>query len=249
MPMNWMNDNFVPVPAGYRGLWRRTLLEGNGLLTDTSSTVLWLQTTRWHADLRLPTNRPDFAGIHGVAACDTTQRIWLASQQGFSGVTEVLGDRCQWHHDCDFQPTTASRDIGTMTFHADGIGLDEYSIDADYHETWQHMPDGLGPSAVWCGSASAPGRLLVAGDCFFLVRPRVRQLPPDARLATMVLERPECLDFELSYGKICGAETPWRILHSTLPWREGQSLSEDTWRCLDAEPGAVAPPSPAELGV
>lgn len=246
--MTWMNDDFGPVPAAYRGVWRRTLLEGDGLLTDTSSTVLWLQTTRWHADLRLPSGRPDFASAHEPAGCSLAQRIWLASQQGFFGVTEVLDDRCQWHHDLDFQPTTANRDIGTMIFHTDGIGLDEYGIDVDYHETWQRLPEGLGPSAAWCGGVSAPARLLVTGDCFFLVRPRIGPLPPDAHLAALVLERPEYLDFELSYGRICGAETPWRILHSTLPWREGESLRGGIWRCLGAEPGALAPPSLAELG-
>jgi len=232
----------------YRGVWRRTLLEGDGILTDTNSTVLWLQTARWHADLRLPGGRPDFAGARETVGCSLAQRLWLSSQQGFSGVTEVLEDRCQWHRDLDFQPATANRDIGTMIFHADGIGLDEYGIDADYHETWQRLPEGLGPSAAWCGDVSAAARLLVAGDCFFLVRPRVGPLPPDAYISALMLERPECLDFELSYGRISGAKSPWCILHSTLPWREGESLDGGIWRCLDAEPGAVAPLSLAELG-
>lgn len=244
------HDRSAPIPVAYRGVWRRTLLEGDGLLTDIGSTVLWLQTTRWHADLRLPTRRPDFAGVKDLAGCGLTQRIWLASQQGFFGATEVLDDHCQWHHDLDFQSTTMRRDIGTMIFHADGTVIEEYGVDADYHETWHRLPESVGPSAAWCsGGGNLPARLLVAGDCFFLVRPRVRPLPPDARLAALVLEHPECLDFELSYGRIFGAETPWRILHSTLPWREGQSLSDDYWRCLDAERGAAAPPSRAELGV
>ena len=249
--MNWMNDDFGfgPVPVAYRGVWRRTLLEGCGIPTDTSSTVLWLQTARWHADLRLPGGRPDFAGAREPAGYSLAQRLWLSSQQGFSGATEVLEDRCQWHHELDFQPTTMGRDIGTMIFHADGTIIEEYGVDTDYHETWHRLPESLGPSAAWCSGGNLPAWLLVAGDCFFLVRPRVRPSPPGARLVAVVLERPECLDFELSYGRIFGAETPWLILHSTLPWREGQRLGEDAWRCLDAEPGAVAPPSLAELGV
>ena len=243
-----MNERFGLVPEAYRGVWRRTLLEGDGLVTDTRSTVLWLQTTRWHADLRLPGGRPDFFGAHGLADCSLAQRSWLASQQGFFGVTEVLDDRCQWHHDLDFQPTTANRDIGTMIFHADGIGLDEYGIDTDYHETWHRLPESLGPGAAFFGRGSSPARLLVAGDCFFLVRPRVVPLSTDAHLAALMSKQPKCLDFELSYGRIFGAKTPWLIVHSTLPWREGQSLGEETWRCLDAEPGAVAPASLAELG-
>lgn len=234
-----MNDDFAPVPAAYRGVWRRTLLEGDGLHTDTRSTVLWLQTTRWHADLRLPAGRPDFAGVHDVTGCSSAQRIWLARQHGFSGVTEVHGDRCHWHHDLDFKPTTSIRDIGTMIFHADGTTVEEYGVDTDYHETWQRLPGSIGPSAAWCGCESPQSRLLVAGDCFFLVRPGVRASTPANSRAATALEIPDYP--ELSYGRIGGADKQWLILHSTLPWREGQSLDEEIWRCLDAEAGAVLP--------
>ncbi len=234
------HDRAAPVPAAYRGVWRRTLLEGGGLLTDTSSMVLWLQTARWHADLRLPPGRPAFAGVHDVTGCSPAQRIWLARQQGFSGVTEVLADQCQWHHDLDFHGDTKHRDIGTMIFHADGSTVEEYGVDAAYHETWQRLPESIGPSAVWCSGASPQSRLLVAGDCFFLVRPSIRPSTMSTHRAAKALAMPDYP--ELSYGRISGAARPWRIDHSTLPWREGRSLDEETWHCLDAEAGAAAPP-------
>lgn len=238
-----MSDDFPLVPAAFRGVWRRTLLEGAGLATDTVSTVLWLQTARCHADLRLPAMRPVFAGVASLAETDAPQRAWLAGQQGFSGVTEVTDDTCQWHRDLDFQPPTGGRDIATVIPHADGMGLEEYGIDDEYHESWVRLPESIGPAGVWLKRDTTPARLLVAGDCFFLVRPRRSRLVAGDPLQVLAQAQPEWLDFELSYGRIRGGAEPWQILHSTLPWREGQRLAADAWRCLYADHGAAAPPS------
>lgn len=50
-----------PVPADLRGVWVRTLLQTETLAehvgappSDTTTWVRWLQTSRWHADLRVP---------------------------------------------------------------------------------------------------------------------------------------------------------------------------------------------------
>jgi hypothetical protein len=78
----------APVPERYRGVWQRTLLETPDM-RDTSTTVFWLQTAHWHADIRIPAHRPDFSGAARLANCSPRQLEWLAGQQGFAGVTQV----------------------------------------------------------------------------------------------------------------------------------------------------------------
>ena len=53
----------APVPARYRGVWTRTLLETPEVRDDTTF-VRWLQLGRWHADLRIPLVAR--AGLGGV---------------------------------------------------------------------------------------------------------------------------------------------------------------------------------------
>ena len=69
------------VPERYHGVWVRTLLETpEG--RDTTTWVRWLQTSQWHADLRVPAGprpQPSPAG--------------LAQQQGFCGITQITPHR------------------------------------------------------------------------------------------------------------------------------------------------------------
>lgn len=221
----------APVPEAYLGVWRRTLLETSDA-RDASSRVLWLQTPRWHADLRIPAGRPDFSGIARLAECDDALLAWLATQQGFCGLTQVDGERCTWHRLADFQPPTGRRDVGRMTF--DGERLTETGVETDYLEIWERLPESRGGTAALelvAEAGAAPGRptwLLVAGDCFVFVRGRTSHLPRAADLPSLIARmRPEreqwlaWLDVEISFGHRSG-RAPWRIEHSTLPFREGQ---------------------------
>jgi len=70
------DDRAPPVPDRYRGVWVRTLLTTPKSRDDTTF-VRWLQTSRWHADLRVPPG---------------TGTDRLARQQGFCGVTTVNVD-------------------------------------------------------------------------------------------------------------------------------------------------------------
>lgn len=224
----------APVPDPYLGVWRRILLEtASG--RDERSQVWWLQTPRWHADLRLPAGRPDFCGITRLAECDDTQLAWLATQQGFCGVTQVNAERCTWHRLMDFQPANGCRDVGRMAF--DGECMIETGVDADYREVWKRLPPSRGGTAalqLLGDDGELPPRptwLLVAGACFFYVRGRAQPLPGATDLPSLIARvrpsRPqwvEWLDAEISFGHRSGP-APWRIEHSTLPFREGQILT------------------------
>ncbi|HEX5393031.1 MAG TPA: hypothetical protein VFW68_07115 [Rhodocyclaceae bacterium] len=252
------------MPRIYCGVWQRALLEGDGLTTDRNSTVLWLQTPVWHGDLRLPSPRPNFSEAIRFNDCTSTQIRWLALQQGFSGITQVSDDKCQWLRDVDFQPHRGSRDVGRMVFIENSRVLEEYGVEADYHETWIRLPEGDGPCACWeRKNLKTHGieRLLIAGDCFFLVKDRASSLPkPDngryPNLCNLIFQRADkasvWLDLTLAFGRIDCGPRPWQIAHATLPWLEGRSLADlglgahSEWTAQLQETGAPVPPFKAD---
>lgn len=211
------------VPDNYLGVWQRSLLE-TPQARDADSLVLWLQTSHWHADLRIPARRPDFSGITCLAECSDSQLAWLATQQGFCGVTQVEGEQCTWHHQLDFQPANGRRDIGRMIF--DGERIVETGVEADYLEVWKRLQRSRGGTAALelvmenDEFPSRPTWLLVAGDCFIYVRGR----PPVGSTASSRARLLWQVAVEISFGYRHGP-APWRIEHSTLPFREGQRLT------------------------
>jgi len=230
-----MNAPHTTVPSRYLGVWQRTLLEQQGT-QDTTTLVLWLQTAQRHADIRIPASRPDFAACASLVDCSNEQLRWLSTQQGFAGVTEVRGKVCEWRREMDFQPTTGSRDIGEMVF-ADENTLLETGIESTYFEIWKkveqshlsisiHQVYGKNRHGV-----AARAQLLKAGNQFVYIRPRSVSLPPAIDLlAAIDRENPnrdmlmDWLDFEISFGVLTD-DGEGRIQHSTLPFREGSSIS------------------------
>ena len=214
-----------PVPESYLGVWQRTLLSTTDGRRDTRTRVYWLQTARLFADLRIPLPAPA-----GAAA--------LATQAGFAGVTEVTGERCQWHRVIDFQPASGELDIGRMRFETPARLLED-GLDGSYHEVWERLPESLGRNwGTWLrGADGRQGCLLLAGDCFLFAADRARTPPARASLAELAEADAGWLDFELSFGRHDGGATPWRIELSTLPARVGQALL----------PAAADPDRPAEL--
>jgi hypothetical protein len=219
------------VPDKYLGVWQRSLLE-TPESRDSESIVYWLQTRHWHADLRIPANRPDFSGIASLADCNDQQLAWLATQQGFCGLTQVDDGYCTWHRLLDFQPASGRRDIGHMAIDAERIA--ETGVNTDYLEIWNRLPRSRGGTAalelVTEGNEPSPRPtwLLVAGDCFIYVRGRSLPLPGATDLSRLISQtRPsreqlmDWLDVEISFGYRYGP-APWRIEHSTLPFREGR---------------------------
>lgn len=224
-------QDIVPhgVPEHYLGVWQRSLLEtAEG--RDSESTVYWLQTRHWHADLRIPAHRPDFSGMTCLADCDDKRLRWLAGQQGFCGITQVDDEYCTWHRQMDLRPANGSRDIGRMVF--DGERVIETGVEADYREIWQRLPRSRGGTAALelvmenNELPSRPTWLLVAGDCFIYVCGRSQRLPGVPGGASLIARSQptreqllDMLDVEISFGYRYGP-APWRIEHSTLPFRE-----------------------------
>lgn len=114
--------------------------------------MLWLQTPHWYAD-HPPADRPDFTGVTSLAECDDTQLAWLATQQGFRGVTQVDGEHCTWHRQMDIQPADGSRDTGRMII--EGERMIETGTEAGYVEI-----RGVPAAQLWRrGCARVGGRI------------------------------------------------------------------------------------------
>jgi hypothetical protein len=224
----------LAVPDAYLGLWRRSLLEQHGH-PDNTSLVLWLQADHQHIDIRIPDSRPDFSACACLQDCSIVQLRWLATQQGFAGVTSVNSTVCQWQRELDFQPSTGVADIGNMVF-ASAHRLLETGIETSYFEVWEKIAGSeLNTSAqqmqrVSSNGVSVTARLLKAGKHFAYIRPRCVNLPAASSvLAAIDKAEPNhktlvsWLDFEISFGEIIDA-AHGRINHSTLPFREGELL-------------------------
>jgi hypothetical protein len=224
------------VPARYRGVWARTLLEAPGERDDRSF-VRWLQTSVWHADLRIPVMARPVAAQPPGAQPGQPLALRLAGQQGFCGITEVRqqaeGEVCTWHRRSDFQPARDGADAGWMVFDTPHR-LTETGVHAPYLEVWERLPDSVGRCIVLAGLDSSgrdsQERVLVAGRYLMRVRPRRLAWPGDLQagqaLAEVLARHPalagELLDFEISFGSLDAGR--WTIEHSTLPELEGRSL-------------------------
>lgn len=218
------------VPGAYVGLWRRTLLRAPGV-EDTSTRVYWLQTSNWHADIRIPANRPMLAGSDGLSSLTLQEMQALARQQGFAGITEVEGELCRWHRRFDYQPPSGFNDVGRMRFETPDRLL-EHGVEQDYFEIWERVPGTGSARAVEFGDAQGRhGLRLQLGPWFMFVRARPARLARASGLVDLLAaadpaQRIALLDFEISFGTKRGSRGPWRIELSTLPWLEGSDLRE-----------------------
>ncbi len=214
------------VPAAYLGVWKRTLLRAPGI-EDTTSRVYWLQTKNWHADIRVPAERPALAGTRDLQSLSRDELLGLARQQGFAGITVIEGDICRWQRLYDYQPPSGANDIGRMVFETPAC-LHEYGVEADYFEIWERLPGSSGPCRAIHSSAAPAMLWLEAGDYCMRVRPRARPLAQSASLAAVAEDMDEAglcelLDFEISFGQKKPGGV-WQVLLSTLPWLEGSML-------------------------
>ena len=214
------------VPYAYLGVWKRTLLR-TPTIEDTTTNVYWMQTQSWHADLRVPANRPAFDGKTALDQLDRTELLELARQQGFCGTTVVDEDTCRWLRRYDFQPPNGANDIGRMKFDGPDRVL-EYGVEADYFEIWERLPDSRGKTFAVQLSDDPLSLLLSAGEYVMSVRPRATKLPAASNLTAFLEGKNgqilrEALDFEISFGKRV-SDDAWRLELSTLPWKAGLEI-------------------------
>lgn len=212
------------VPSRYHGVWQRTLYTGEGehgdYIEDRTTRVVWLQTACWHADLRVPADRPDFTDVTSLDDCDRDRLVWLAGQTAFAGITRVEGRFCTWHRLLDQHPGL-EKDVGEMAF-LDEDTLEERHPQGRYRELWVRQADAGGAERTCLGPDGLPRWLQWGGHAMSIV-PRFA-LPQTHDL----LAAPRTLDsetlrlragMEISYARCNGSG--WKIMLSTHPWREG----------------------------
>ena len=214
---------YQPVPERYHGVWVRTLLETpEG--RDTTTWVRWLQTSQWHADLRVP------AGLQRSQVNET------AKLQGFCGITQIKPvqgldqDICTWHRHYDFQPPRSAPDAGVMTFDTPQR-LIESGVHGNYLEVWERLPGSVGRRIALQGldrkGHTTAQRLLISGDYLMYVRPRAATWPEDLQLDETLFDLTQrhpnqslaLLDFEITFGRLKAGTngTLWCVEQTTRP--------------------------------
>lgn len=222
----------APVPDACLGVWKRALLRTPDF-EDTTSTVFWLQTPRWHGDIRIPASRPPCQGRRSLHECTREELFGLAEQQGFAGITTVEADTCRWLRRVDFQPPGGFDDVGRIAFETPERML-EYGLQQDYFEIWERLPASTGEVHVEVAlrpgedpAVSRPTRVLLATGRYFIhLRPRLMTLPQAEHLTSLTAgdaSLRSALDFEISFGT--RGPAGWMISHSTLPWLENTRLA------------------------
>lgn len=222
----------------YCGVWSRlSLVSAEG--RDERTWVNWVQGPALYVDLRIPADRPACAGAAALEDLDTASLRWLAGQQGFAGHLESTGGLCYWHRHLDLEPPAALPDAGAMQAEADGLVV-EKGVFADYVEHWRlDAPWGADSLAlkflvegVGRENPLRQGFLVALPTHFAFALERAAhpgRLPELFRRAHGEGERAallEVLDCEISVGRREAGGGPWRIGHSSLPWREGSVLLE-----------------------
>ena len=226
-----MSTSPAVVPEWLRGCWRRAWIEfADGTRNDTDH-VVWLQTERTMADVRVSGARPAFIGVASFEQCSPEQLAALATSNastGYTAAAEVIDDgerrECiaQWFtygHGANFQPECTFPEPGLLEVSADGTVMIERAPSGAYTEEWHLVP---GSRDLLRHERLGMGReRFTAGPVVVEVRDRaVPMASGEPFTATS-------LDCEFSVAMRDPAGT-YRIVVSTLPWREGASLDVTT---------------------
>jgi hypothetical protein len=231
MTHTWSDAQTPATPVELRGLWRREEIFTPSGHRDATTQVLWLQTERFYADIRVPVDRPLRSGEGGFEPYSDEELIKLAAMQGFAGVLTANADVCLWRRDLDYQPPDSVPD--EARFEIDGDRMGEFGIHSEYTEIWRRQADSREPLAAFRREAGDPALLVIGGDHFIELESRAVPLPEGQGLADIVRRSLEAdrrdqaiaaLQMRICYGRIRGSETPWRVGLSTLPWLEGGPL-------------------------
>ena len=222
--------NLSNVPKRLWGLWQRSFFKWEDEDVDRTTTVLYLQTPRLFADLRIPATRSKFTHSDGLQDLTTNELLMLAEQIGFAGYTTIKDSLIFWNHIFDYQPSGSIEgdiDVGQVRFR--GKVMQELGVKFDYTEYWRHLDDGNGRFiSLWSAkqALNPESLLVVGGDHFIYTCDRAVSMPPVKNFIDFLKSAsdPVCyLTSEFSYGRRKGGTKPWEIIHSTVPSREGSS--------------------------
>ncbi len=243
-------DGIPPEMGDLYGIWTRSLISWHGGPDDTTTTVTWLQSDGWYADLRQPAGRPDFDGVSCLRDLRTEHLEWMFAQEGFAGAltqSQVIPAQFTWGRLIDWAPVEGIADTGTL--HFENAMMVERGIELPYLEHWHHV-DGTDcePRAVVTLRGAESGTraiLLRTGAKFAFARSRaepISALPaPDEVHRLDLTAAQDLADCEISMGSI--SRTGWLIDMSSLPFRQGHSFTAvaagDEMRIL--EPGSSRP--------
>ncbi|WP_249978866.1 hypothetical protein [Vreelandella olivaria] len=223
-----MSIHLPVVPGRYQGAWQRTRYAEPASpphhRADTTTRVAWLQGKQWHADLRLPTNGPDFTGITCLEACDRHQLEWLASLTAFAGITQIEGSVCTWHRFQDLCPSL-ERDVGQLIWMDDNI-IEERHPTGCYVEHWQRLTRQPAREVIHTDEQGQL-RWLEIGDHAIAITPR----PLAANTENLFLPLADAADdtlrwrASLRFDYMQRSHDGWNILLSTHPWRVGRRVT------------------------
>lgn len=161
-----------------QGHWQRDWITAPGF-EDRTTRVHWLQAGPLFADLRVPLERPDIAGLSCLADLDAPALRLLMSAEGFAGQITVRDGNCTWHRWINWHGVPERADIGLMSFDDTG-GLIEDGVLAAYRELWQAVPHlPLRGTKFRCGPKRG---VLIENDSLFLLG-----IGPDPRGTTQAL--------------------------------------------------------------
>lgn len=210
------------------GLWTRSIQVWADGRRDDSTKVAWLQGASIFADLRQPTDvEGQFRHVTCLQELTVSDCARLAHQHAFAGVFAARDGFFEWTRHIDYQPAQGKIDAGHLFWQDDY--LVEEGLQKEHFEHWHRDPaSSVKPcwGTILKGAADGVwGSLLRVGDLFMYSRDRAGSLPAGSlaeavRNAANEQEAQSLIDFEVSFG-IVSAEG-WRIIRSTLPFREDQ---------------------------
>jgi len=148
-----------------QGHWQRDWIKAPGF-EDHTTRVHWLQAGALFADLRIPFNRPEIAGLSCLADFEPQDLRLMMDAEGFAGHITVEESICTWHRAINWHGVPGQADIGLMSFDEAG-GLIEDGVLAEYRELWQAVPQpALRGTKVSCGAMTG---FLIENDATFLL--------------------------------------------------------------------------------
>ena len=230
------------VPDRLIGCWHRRYIRYKEGAEDTSTRVIWLQTLSGMCDVRISAQRPDFSERRQLSDCSDDELIVLA-QQDCACAISILDETAKpyptatWESGASgfmYQPVINFPEHGWFEWKEHGTCMLEYAPSGAYTEDWRLQDNSRNLAAhLVCRDSETTTNLYVAGAHAMLAVNRVMAIDKERPLQELVAECMDdrhrvhaYLDMEFSYAK-SDNDNDYEIVLSTLPWKEGQTLSLD----------------------